>query len=288
MLDPDPAFRPIRIHGGYPPLADLGLIGDGATAALVGLDGSIRWMCVPSFDSEPLFCALLDHAGGGEFSVAPERLVEARQRFDGDLVHAHHAHHFLGDIGLLRHIRAPGRHGDLHHLARALDFEAETVEEMLGLGARHLEAVHVGHLDVHDGEADVVDETYARSALGALAPGHRVNLERPVRLSDRLGGHLVQGHVDGVGTIVDPAPDLRIACDRSLLRYIVEKGSITIDGISLTVVEPLPDGFTVAVIPHTQEVTTLGQKGPGDPVNLEVDVIAKYVEKFTQSKEDVA
>ena len=84
MLDPDPAFRPIRMHDGYPPLADLGLIGDGATAALVGLDGSVRWMCVPSFDSEPLFCALLDHGRGGEFSVAPEQLVAARQRYEPD------------------------------------------------------------------------------------------------------------------------------------------------------------------------------------------------------------
>ena len=134
-------------------------------------------------------------------------------------------------------------------------------------------------------EADVVDETYARSALGALEPGHRVNLERPVRLSDRLGGHLVQGHVDGVGTIVTGPPDLRIRCDSELLRYIVEKGSITIDGISLTVVEPTDDGFTVAVIPHTQEVTTLGQKGPGDPVNLEVDVTAKYVERLLSWKD---
>jgi riboflavin synthase len=141
-------------------------------------------------------------------------------------------------------------------------------------------------------EADVVDETYARSSLGALQPGHRVNLERPVRLSDRLGGHLVQGHVDGVGTIVDPAPDLRVACDPGLLRYIVEKGSITIDGISLTVVRPLadgftvaavhPDGFSVAIIPHTSEVTTLGIKGPGDPVNLELDVVAKYVESLLE------
>lgn len=134
-------------------------------------------------------------------------------------------------------------------------------------------------------EADVVEETYARSALGALAPGHRVNLERPVRLSDRLGGHLVQGHVDGVGEIVDPAPDLRIRTDPSLLRYVVEKGSITIDGISLTVVTPLDDGFTVAIIPHTQEVTTLGHKGVGDLVNLEVDVTAKYVERLLSWKE---
>lgn len=134
-------------------------------------------------------------------------------------------------------------------------------------------------------EADVVDETYARSALGALAPGRRVNLERPVRLSDRLGGHLVQGHVDGVGEIVTPAPDLRVRTDPDLLRYIVEKGSITVDGISLTVVEPTEDGFTVAVIPHTAEVTTLGHKGPGDLVNLEVDVTAKYVERLLSWKD---
>lgn len=134
-------------------------------------------------------------------------------------------------------------------------------------------------------EADVVEETYDRTALGALQRGHRVNLERPVRLSDRLGGHLVQGHVDGVGEIVDGPPDLRIRCDRRLLRYIVEKGSITIDGISLTVVAPTDDGFTVAVIPHTSQVTTLGHKGPGDLVNLEVDVTAKYVERLLAWKD---
>ena len=133
-------------------------------------------------------------------------------------------------------------------------------------------------------EADVVDETFARSSLGALAPGSPVNLERPVRLQDRLGGHLVQGHVDGVGTIVTAAPDLRIQAPHELLRYIVEKGSITIDGISLTVVQPLDDGFTVAVIPHTSAVTTLGSKGPGDPVNLEVDVIAKYTERHVAAQ----
>jgi riboflavin synthase len=112
-----------------------------------------------------------------------------------------------------------------------------------------------------------------------------VNLERPVRLSDRLGGHLVQGHVDGVGEIVTPAPDLRVRCERPLPRYVVEKGSITIDGISLTVVAVLDDGFTVAVIPHTSEVTTLGHKGSGDPVNLEVDVTAKYVERLLAWKD---
>ena len=134
-------------------------------------------------------------------------------------------------------------------------------------------------------EADVVDESYARTSLGALQPGHPVNLERPVRLSDRLGGHLVQGHVDGVGAIVDAAPHLRVRTAPDLLRYVVEKGSITVDGISLTVVEAGDDSFTVAVIPHTMEVTTLGHKGPGDLVNLEVDVTAKYVERLLSWKD---
>lgn len=131
-------------------------------------------------------------------------------------------------------------------------------------------------------EADVVDETYERTCLGALSAGDHVNLERPVRLADRLGGHLVQGHVDAVGTIVRPAPDLQIDVDPALLRYVVEKGSITVDGVSLTVASVRPDGLSVAVIPHTAEVTTLGRKGPGDPVNLEIDVIAKYVESLLE------
>lgn len=131
-------------------------------------------------------------------------------------------------------------------------------------------------------EADVVDETYDRTCLGALQPGDRVNLERPVRLDDRLGGHLVQGHVDAVGTIAVGVPDLRIEMPTDLLRYVVEKGSITIDGTSLTVAAVHDDGFSVAIIPHTAEVTTLGRKGPGDLVNLELDVIAKYVESLLE------
>ena len=136
--------------------------------------------------------------------------------------------------------------------------------------------------DVADGwwEAAVSDETYARSVLGSLEPGDPVNLERPVRLEDRLGGHLVQGHVDAVGEILEPVPDLRVRVPGSLMRYIVEKGSITVDGVSLTVVVPDEDSFTVAVIPHTAAVTTLGTKGPGSTVNLEVDVMAKYTEKL--------
>jgi riboflavin synthase len=137
-------------------------------------------------------------------------------------------------------------------------------------------------------EAELTDETWRRTSLGDLAPGSLVNLERPVRLMDRLGGHLVQGHVDGVGEIVEPAPDLRVRCDPELMRYVVEKGSISVDGISLTVVEPLDDGFTVAIIPHTAAVTTLGHKGPGARVNLEVDVTAKYVERLLVWKDPVA
>jgi riboflavin synthase len=135
-------------------------------------------------------------------------------------------------------------------------------------------------------EADVTDESYARTSLGALAVGDPVNLERPVRLEDRLGGHLVQGHVDAVGHIVVPAPDLAVRMPTQLLRYVVEKGSITVDGISLTVVDVLADGFTVAVIPHTAAVTTLGHKGVGDPVNLEVDVMAKYAERLLAAQLD--
>ena len=126
--------------------------------------------------------------------------------------------------------------------------------------------------------ADVVDETLSRTNLGDLEPGDAVNLERPLRLDGRLGGHLVQGHVDAVGTVVEAAPTLHIRSPST--QYVVEKGSISVDGVSLTVVDLTDDGFTVAVIPHTAEVTTLGRRKPGDRVNLEFDLIAKYVAKF--------
>lgn len=142
-------------------------------------------------------------------------------------------------------------------------------------------------VDVKDGvfTADAIKETLDKSSLGALEPGSKVNLERPVRLSDRLGGHLVQGHVDGVGAIVSREPGERwdvvtVSLPPDLSRYLVNKGSITIDGISLTVVEAGTDRFSVALIPTTLALTTLGHKKPGDPVNLEVDVVAKYVERM--------
>ena len=129
---------------------------------------------------------------------------------------------------------------------------------------------------------DMSPETLARTTLGDRAPGDRVNLERPVRLSDRLGGHLVQGHVDGVGTVRAPAPELVVELPPDLGRYVVEKGSIAVDGCSLTVVEVSTDTFRVAVIPHTAAVTTLGTVSSGERVNLEVDVIAKYVARLLE------
>ncbi|HEX4902266.1 MAG TPA: riboflavin synthase [Acidimicrobiales bacterium] len=136
-------------------------------------------------------------------------------------------------------------------------------------------------------EADVSHETLRRTTLGDSAPGTVVNLERAVRAQDRLGGHIVQGHVDAVGEIVEGVPDLRVRVPLDLLRYLVVKGSVTVDGVSLTVVDVLDDGFTVAVIPHTAEVTSLGRKGPGDAVNLEVDVTVKYVERLLAWHRDV-
>jgi riboflavin synthase len=135
-------------------------------------------------------------------------------------------------------------------------------------------------------EACAVEETLSRTNLDDLRADDPVNLERPVRLADRLGGHLVQGHVDAVGEIVRPAPDLQVRVPSPLLRYVVEKGSITVDGCSLTIVQVLDTGFTVAVIPHTMDVTTLGRKRAGDRVNLEVDVVAKYVERLLEARSD--
>ncbi len=134
--------------------------------------------------------------------------------------------------------------------------------------------------------ADAVAETLDRTNVGDLAPGDPVNLERPVRLLDRLGGHLVQGHVDATGLIVgkesnaDGSMTLRVDAPLATMRYVVVKGSITVDGVSLTVVEALETSFTIAVIPHTQLVTTLGSKPVGARVNLEIDVVAKYVERL--------
>lgn len=171
--------------------------------------------------------------------------------------------------------------------------------------ARHGDSIAVNGVcltvvDTADGtfRADVMAETLRRSSLGALVAGSPVNLERPVSLESRLGGHLVQGHVDGTGTVLGREPSehwtvVRVSLPDELARYVVEKGSITVDGISLTVVEvgggaatPGENWFSVSLIPTTLALTTLGTKGVGDPVNLEVDVVAKYVERLLSWRDD--
>jgi len=137
---------------------------------------------------------------------------------------------------------------------------------------------------VDDGTAwwstDVSNETLGRTNVAALQPGDRVNLERPMALGDRLGGHIVLGHVDCTGTVVSAAPDLVVRIPAEHMRYLVEKGSVTVDGISLTAFDLTDDTFRVAVIPHTADVTTLGVRGPGTVVNIETDVLAKHIERL--------
>jgi riboflavin synthase len=135
--------------------------------------------------------------------------------------------------------------------------------------------------------ADVMGETLDRSSLGALTQGAKVNLEQSVRLADRLGGHLVQGHVDATGTIISRSPaahwdQVRISLPAAISRYVVYKGSIAVDGISLTISALEQTWFEVCLIPETLKRTTMGTRQPGDVVNLEVDVIAKYVERLLQ------
>ena len=132
-------------------------------------------------------------------------------------------------------------------------------------------------------DADVSDETYSRTNLGSLRTGDRVNLERPVALGARLGGHLVLGHVDAVGEVVSPAPDLCVRIPRDLMHLVVEKGSITLDGVSLTAFGLGDDTLGGAVIPHTAENTTLGAMTPGTKVNVEMDVLAKHIARLAEA-----
>jgi riboflavin synthase len=150
-------------------------------------------------------------------------------------------------------------------------------------------------LDPDGFSADVMAESLRRTALGRLGPGDRLNLERPLAVGDRLGGHMVQGHVDGLGRVLErrrlgegplgeASEELRLGLDPELARYVVAKGSITVNGVSLTVVEAGPDWLTVALIPHTMAVTNLGALRQGDEVHLEVDVLAKYVERLLEPR----
>ena len=169
-----------------------------------------------------------------------------------------------------------------------LEVEAQRVMEGTQVGdsiATNGVCLTVTTLTPHGFTADVMPETVQRTALSQLRPGSQVNLERALQLQSRLGGHLVSGHVDGTGRITrlrqdDTALWITIACDDSLLRYIVLKGSITVQGISLTVARVDEDSFAVSLIPHTQSVTTLHNARLGDLVNLETDIIAKYVERL--------
>lgn len=140
--------------------------------------------------------------------------------------------------------------------------------------------------------ADVMQETLDKTSLYGVQPGDAVNLERAVTAHTRLGGHIVQGHVDGVGTVLSRTPSehwevVEISLPAGLTRYLVDKGSITVDGVSLTVVEARDDSFTVSLIPETLARTTLGSRQPGERVNLEVDVIAKHVEKLLAHRGEV-
>ncbi len=169
-----------------------------------------------------------------------------------------------------------------------LTIAADIVLEGSGLGASIavngccLTLVDQGRDDQGRGwwTTHVSTETLDRTVIGSLAPGSPVNLERPMQLGDRLGGHIVLGHVDGTGEVLSAAPDLRVRAPIEMMKYLVEKGSVTVDGISLTAFGLTEDSFQVAVIPHTAEVTTLGSKGPGAQVNLEFDVLAKHIERL--------
>jgi len=182
---------------------------------------------------------------------------------------------FTGIVEELGRVRS--RDGGRFTFAASLVVEDAKIGDSIAVNGCCLTVVEMG-----EGwwAADVVDETLSRTNLGRLSVGSRVNLERPVRVTDRLGGHIVQGHVDAVGQVVRPAPDLHVRMPSELARYVVDKGSITVDGCSLTVVHAMDDGFTVALIPHTTDVTTLGHYIEGDSVNLEVDLVAKYVERL--------
>lgn len=169
-----------------------------------------------------------------------------------------------------------------------LGIEAATVLEGTGLGdsiAVNGCCLTVTSIDGDLWTADVMQETLDKTSLRGVRPGDVVNLERAVTADKRLGGHIVQGHVDGVGEVVSRTPSehwevVEIAMPPALSRYLVDKGSITVDGVSLTVVEAGDDRFTVSLIPETLARTTLGSRRPGERVNLEVDVIAKYVERL--------
>jgi riboflavin synthase len=192
---------------------------------------------------------------------------------------------FTGIVQELGQVAGVEREGD----GLRLRIDAGLADELAAGDSVAVSGVCLTAVDPADGAftADLSPETVARSSLGSLAAGDPVNLELPLRPADRMGGHIVQGHVDGVGTMEAVSGggnvrDMRFSAPAGLLRYVVEKGSVTVDGVSLTVTEVDDAGFSVSLIPETLARTTLGTGRPGRPVNLEVDVIAKHVEKLLQ------
>jgi len=185
--------------------------------------------------------------------------------------------------------RSEPRGGDvrLAIAAPALDFSDVAIGDSISVSGVCLTVVELGE---HEFGVDVSNETLALTTLGALRDGNAVNLEKALRLSDRLGGHLVSGHVDGVGRIMSIEPDARsqrwlIDAPKELARYIAAKGSVCVDGVSLTVNTVEGARFSVNLIPHTVEATTFAQRKPGDRVNLEVDMMARYLERLLQERE---
>jgi riboflavin synthase len=167
-------------------------------------------------------------------------------------------------------------------LCATLAHEPVQPGESIAVNGACLTVVHVAGPEL---TFELAPETLRRTNLGLLQPGSRVNLERALRVGDRLGGHWVQGHIDGTGQLLERRPDgdweiFHFSCPTTLARYLIPKGSIAVDGVSLTLVDVGPDRFSIALIPHTLTVTTLGSLKPGAVVNLEIDLLAKYVEKL--------
>ncbi len=199
---------------------------------------------------------------------------------------------FTGLIAELGTVRSLSREGESYHLTISAPRTAETLNigDSIAVNGACLTVVQKSATGF---TADVMPETVRLTNLGSLRGGEQVNLERTLRLCDGLDGHLVSGHVEGQGTILSRQPDgiavkLSVAADKHLLRYILPKGSIAIDGISLTVTQVGDGSFSVGLIPHTARMTTLGFKQAGEKVNLETDIIGKYVERFLQLQEKAA
>ena len=194
---------------------------------------------------------------------------------------------FTGLVEAKARVASISRDGDGVRLTVATPMAAELAQgDSIAVNGVCLTAIDP---DAERFHADVMAETLRRSSLGPLAEGDEVNIELPLRAGDRLGGHIVQGHVDGTGVVGERSEGetsvaLRITCDDSVRRYVVEKGSIAVDGVSLTVASIDDEGFTVSLIPETLSRTTLGSVAVGDTVNLEVDVLAKYVEKLVVTR----